>query len=330
MIKDIIPISLKLQLKVLLIKYKAYIIYFTDIKRYIENSNTINSGDNENKLIGLIIARYHVIEKGLTMPNMRFGFGKSVLITLINDCITFYNNYDRNNIQMHHAIEVINEYKLVHDQNNIPIDREILSKYNVLLKLISSIESSRQIAMTKGTYFSDVNSSFDKFSESRHSLRNFTGKLSIEKISKALELAQNAPSSCNRQTTIVYIVENKETIFDILAIQDGNRGFGHLADKILVLTCDVSSYIGLKERNLQYIDAGIYLMNLLYSLHFYQVGACTLNWNDNPEIDKKIRKILDLHPFETIIALIACGNVPDIINLTKSKRKKLGPLNYLK
>lgn len=320
MIKKYIPARVKTFLKKVRMTYDAFKSYKHDAKRYLTYSNVINISDTENKLIGQITAKYHVIEKGLTMPDMKYGFGKDIMISLITDCITFYNKYNNNNIQFQHAVGVIAEYKQIHEHNNQTFDNTLLQKINNLMSLLPKINPTEQITSTKEQFFQYTSSSFDKFSDSRHSLRNFKGNVPIEIIRKAVQLAQNAPSACNRQPTRVHIIENKAKVEKLLSIQIGNRGFGHLADKILVLTTELGIYGGVRERNMQYIDAGIYTMNLLYALHFHQVGACTINWCDVPEVDRTIRTIIDLPKSETVILLIACGGVPNNFKLTTSQR----------
>ncbi len=323
MYKRFIPSSLKILISNIRLLNNVFKTYKYDAKRYYKYSNIKNVSSTEIKLIARIIERYHVIEKGLTMPKIRYGFGKEVMILLIRDCLDYFERYGYDNTQFQHAVGVILEYKEEHEQNNQKINEIVFQEINSLLSTIPNVTVTKQTSMTKAKYFQNIDSAFDKFSQSRHSLRNFNGSVPIETIEKAIQLSQNAPSACNRQPTRVYIIDNKVTIESLLKLQTGNRGFGHLADKLLVLTAEVSGYGGVRERNLPYIDAGIYTMNLLYALHFHKVGACTLNWCDSPIIDQQIREIIELPPSEAVIICIACGNVPESFKLTTSKRKKM-------
>ena len=49
--------------------------YLYDIKRYFEYSDYFYN-DSEQRCMMRIIHRYHPVEKGLCMPEMRLGFGK--------------------------------------------------------------------------------------------------------------------------------------------------------------------------------------------------------------------------------------------------------------
>lgn len=300
--------------------------YNYDISRYITHSNSFNRWDNPEKLIGQIVAEYHVIEKGLTMPDMRLGFGQLVLNDLISHCDLYALLFDINNEQFVYAIRVISEYKLEHEKNRYQLTNELVLSINNILSKYVEVPPSEQICMNKDDYFKYNQSSFEKFSNSRHSLRNFCGSVDTETIIKAVSLAQNAPSGCNRQPSRVYLVQEKLRIKQVLNVQTGNRGFGHLADKLIVLTTELGGFLALKERNDAYVNGGIYAMNLLYALHYHQIGACPLNWCADPVQDLELRKICDIPPSESVILIIACGSIPDNFKLATSHRNKVSKI----
>jgi nitroreductase len=297
-----------------------------DADRFTFYSNSYEKWDNSNKLLGQIIAEYHVIEKGLVMPDMRLGFGQTVLMDLIEHCNMFEINYGDKDEQFRYALSVIFEYKFEHDKNNFSLNSQLQEAIALLEKRYSNITHSEQKAISKSEYFAYTKSSFDQFSKSRKSLRNFTGKIETHLLEQAISLAQNAPSACNRQPNRVYIIENNSIKEKVLGIHSGNRGFGHLADKILILTAEIGLYFGLNERNDIYVNGGIHAMNLLYALHFYEIGACPLNWCVMPKDDIELRNLVGIAPSESIIMLIACGGVPSNFKLVTSKRSNVSKI----
>src|SRR5690606_16865431 len=135
------------------------------------------------------------------------------------------------------------------------------------------------IDFKKESFYSNVNSNFEKFSYSRKSIRNFTGEIiKFKDIQEAVQLALNAPSVCNRQASKVYLLDRKSEIDKVLKIQGGFSGFSENVNQLLVLTNDRNYYYTIGERNQFYIDGGIFLMNLLYALHFYKIACCPANW----------------------------------------------------
>jgi nitroreductase len=322
MIKQIIK---KVLPKILLNKWRNFIsikrlkaAYNYDMKRYIKFSDNY-SHDSKIKLIGLIIREYHVVEKGLTMPDTRYGFGKDLIIDLIKHCFEYIKLYGKNEIQLVHAIKVILEYEEFHSKQNFVLDTELKNLINKLKGY--NIQPSLQIEMNKTDYFKDINNSFPLFSDSRSSIRNFSEEvISIENILKSLEIAKNAPSACNRQCWRTYIFSNKSNINEILNIQGGNRGFGHLTNKLIVITAEIGGFANLEERNAAYVDGGIYTMNLLYSLHFNKIAACILNCSNGIDKDVLMRKVCGIKESEVFIAMISCGIPPEKFKIAFSER----------
>lgn len=70
-----------------------------------------------------------------------------------------------------------------------------------------------------------------------------------------------------------------------------------------------------------YIDGGIYLMNLLYALHYYDIAACPAHWGMPTTADKKSQKIIGLNDSEKIICLIAIGKPIEEFKTTLSLRR---------
>ncbi len=303
------------KIKAIVVHFFTYYLY--DAKVFYKNSMLKGHETTQACFIGLITLRAHVVEKGLTMPNMRSNFGKENLYCLIDYLIQYQNKgYDITHPLYRSAIEAVYEYETMHKQSHIALDSVTQEKIVSFRAKIAEPELVKQPKLTKDEFFKDY-TDFADFARSRYSVRNFSGTVSLETIEQAVSLAQTAPSACNRQPNRVHVI-SKGSLFDsILDIQHGNRGFGFLADKLLVVTSDISSYIMI-ERNGMYVDGGIYVMNLLYALHYYKVAACTLNWFANPKDDKKLRELL--HTDEQAIAILAIGDVPKEFTCCRSTR----------
>ena len=289
-----------------------------DQGRFLKHSPNSRATTKEGALAAIIMT-YHVVEKGLTMPDMRLGFGREMILDLVESLNEFADKYGTSEPQFIEAVRVVAEYKKVHDEAGFEFD-EVRSRVISALLSRVPVEPSRQIEMTRERYWAELDAPFEAFSASRHSVRNFAGTVSLEQIRSAVALANNAPSACNRQYVRVHCVSDREKIRECLALQNGNRGFGHLADKLLILTADLRAAWG-AERNDIFTNAGIYLMNLCYALHKNRVAHCMLNWSVVPEKDLELRRILEIPEFENVIVFIACGDVPEKFKLASSPRK---------
>ena len=59
------------------------------------------------------------------------------------------------------------------------------------------------------------------------------------------------------------------------------------------------------------MDAGIFAMNLLYSLHFYKIGAIPLVWLSTPKRDIDLRNLTGIPSHEIPALVIGIGEVAD-------------------
>lgn len=315
----------KLRLKQHIIR-SIFNAYYYDAKRFFKYSTQVDLYQyTERRLVGYIIAKYHIIEKGLSMPEMRPGFGLQPLEAVINSCEIFYSKYGNSNCQANYAVDVLAEYVHVHNKINYTLDENLLKRIKKLqMQNTQSCTTNNATLYNASEYFSACNSVFPEFAKSRHSMRNFSdADVNIEDINAAIDLCQETtPTSCNRQSIRVYVVTDKELIKKILSIQTGNRGFGHLTNKLIVLTAEVSVYNEVRERNLSFIDSGIYAMNLMYSLHYHKIASVPLNWSANIGDDIKLRKLLNVPESEIIMLVLSCGKPADEFKLAKSKRYK--------
>ena len=297
-----------------------------DARRFIKHSA---KSDSEESLIGLITNNMHSIEKGFTMPDFRYGFGQTRLKEVLDQCIEYMEKYydqlnDQNNTLIIAAAKTIYDYKTIHLDNHFELPADIVDKIDTFLHFFPGLTTNtRQIEITKDKFFKHCSDDFLSFSNSRRSSRIFTNQpVDIQTLKSAICLAQNAPSACNRQSTRVYLVESKSIIESVFKQQGGNRGFGHTVDKLIVVCGYLGNYHD-TERNCVYVDGGIFTMNLVYSLHYYGIGACILNWSAKKKRDKTLRQILPIRDCEVVIDLIACGNVPEVFRLCRSEKKEL-------
>lgn len=253
---------------------------------------------------------YHVVEKGLAMPDMKLGFGYekiNELSKLIKKSYELYGNCS----EIRTASSVLLEYKLRHEQQGFKLNDDVTHFIEEVKELFPDVEPEQQEETNYQKYFKDINERFPVFIKSRHSVRNFSSTpLNIQQIIDSIELAKYAPSACNRQPSKVHIVDNKTLINKCLSLQNGNRGFGHLADKLLIITGEIGTLLGSQEFLDLNTNVGIFIMNLSYALHYNKVAHCILNWYVEPSNDKKLREILNIPNSENVVAFIVCGNAP--------------------
>lgn len=295
---------------------------YTDGKLYYKHSMVFKQ-NTFNKIESKIVLHYHAIEKGFLHKNFRYRFGEDRikdLIRLLSLEIVIKNNQKS---QIASAYLAMCKYYERHEANNIDISDFYNKKDYTLFKKLITLDLNITENHDRNSYFKEIGSDFKVFSDSRASVRNYTGeKIPLDIIKKVIELAKNAPSVCNRQPTKVYYLEDKERIDRVLKIQGGLTGYTKEISQILIVVADRNYFYTIGERNQLYIDGGIFLMNLLYALHYYEVAACPANWGHPIEKDREILKVVPLSESEKVICVVPIGVPSKSFKTTLSLRRE--------
>lgn len=292
-------------------------VFRYDRKRFLSLSGCRGNPAREACLARLIM-QYHIVEKGLTMPDRRLGFGQDVVLGLMRKVDAFAVDFGTDDPQWRHAVGVLRAYADLHRDFPLRADLDLVT----FLSRYPDVPASVQPHLSSVAFYARRTASFPEFSAARHTLRHYAKmELSVERLRAAVELCRNTPTACNRQYCRVYCLTDKEMIAQLLEIQGGSRGFGHLADKLLVVVADLEGVSFVRERDDVFTNGGLFLMNLCYSLFYHQIAHCVLNWSREPWEDLQARKILPIKKSETIVALLTCGETPETVDVCASPRR---------
>ena len=269
---------------------------------------------------------YHSLEKGLALPQPRPGFGSKKAEMLLEQLETYLPEYG-SDVLVTAAIRSLESY-IIHGctaGTDVESIRERLCalkhRYGSILDAAAGggvRDVSREEIWAAGKI--DLHGFF----QYRFSVRQFApGPVSDGLLRDAICMAQKAPSVCNRQSGRVYVFENDDLGKEVLGCQQGNLGFGHQANKILIVTSELGSFLSVGERNQSWIDGGLFAMALLFALHSLGLGACPLNWSVERETDERLREIAGIRHSENVIMMIAVGHLPERLTVAYSQRKPL-------
>lgn len=154
----------------------------------------------------------------------------------------------------------------------------------------------------------------------RRSVRAFTSQpVREEDIRRAVQIALQAPSVCNRQAARVHLIEDPKTIKAAVDIQGGFGGYA-MPPRLLLVTADLRAFLFAAERNQPFVDGGLFMMTLLLGLEQVGLGSCSLNTAMNTERENGIRRILGIPDHEVFIAFIAVGHFDPKVLTPRSKR----------
>lgn len=311
--------------------------YKRDFFRYAKYSCIgWNRGDlSELQLEGRIIANYHVLEKGLSMPEFRPLFGVPMVKRLIQLTKQGASKYNWNcNVNYLTAVAVIQKYMERHEQLSIDLSDSYSEEEINYGKELSCEVSVKSGSEDHGSvsYFSKSDSNFDDLAKSRHSCRVFKREVAIDitRIEEVVEIARFTPSVCNRQCWRVNVYDDKESIDDLLRIQNGNRGFGHTIPMIIAISCNLNVFDGYHERNQAYIDGGLFSMSLMYALQHKKLGAVPLCWLVDGRRDDEAREVGLIPENEVIIMLIGVGEPVEEFSAPASQRRQVEDIIRIK
>jgi len=299
------------------VRFDAMRAFRYDKKQFMSNAGALHL-DRKAAARAEIVMGYHVLEKGLTMPRRRLGFGKHAVIHLVNLINDFEHRFGAGDAQVRHAVGVLRAYREIH--RRLPCQ---MPRLDALLSAHPDIPAAFEPHVSRAAFFAAKDAPFPQFAASRHVCRHFAGPVPRKTIEAAVALALTSPSACNRQHARVHAVDDPVLRDRLFAMQGGTRGFGDTVDKVLVVTADLSAVRWAWERHDAYVNGGVFVMNLSYALHYFGVAHCILHWSVSPETDVKAHGFLGIPSNEAIVQLFACGMPPEEFDIAASPRLDL-------
>lgn len=262
----------------------------------------------------------HALEKGMSIGNVKKGFGKPKALALIADLSDFLDRKGCRNF----VIETASVLRKYIDFNMVlgADMTDIANTFNQFCRKYK-IEPSK----TGGIYTLNIQDvldkkeySFGKFSQSRYSIRDFGDiPLEIRKVKEALTLCEKTPSACNRQSWRIHIYTDKILRNNIFKLQGGCTGFNNQMQCAILICGDLRNY-AFYEQSLPFVDGGLYAMNLLYALHYQGLATIPLTMGHKRSYTNKIRMEMKLPNNEIPILLIGVGTFKSECKVAVSHR----------
>ena len=282
--------------------------YSKDKARFLQASSAAQLPLEQGRLTAHLTMDYHRLEKGMALPNTRIGFGKDVIKRLLSNLAQYTERFGQDELtRIVHG--VLRQYQT---------RQAALGFANPALD--AALDQMRQThadpAVSCGVtplpladLFAVDEAAGQQFLESRHSVRQYTGELvSDAQIARIAEIAQRAPSVCNRQCGRLYVANTRERIAEVLSYQNGNGGFGDRLGAVFIVTADLRSFVSLGERHQGYVDGGIFAMQTLLAIHSLHLGGCMLNWSMTHHDDERLRAAFGIPAHEVVITMIGFGH----------------------
>jgi nitroreductase len=307
-------LKLKRRASLLRHRLKVFPQYVYDIRRFLSHSQAWITNYDEMHLKGQLLRKVHSLEKGFSMPPPRRVFGEKNIST-IKQLLSQLEDTEASRWMRDYATQVIAEVEI--------FNRSSEEERNAFPRSVSQLPTAIT-AFDKAATLRSLPPAPEDFFATRRSVRIYE-QIPVDQdlLRRAASLAQLAPSVCNRQSGRVRFYSGEAEKTAILALQDGNKGFGHQVPTVAVISSDLRSFHGGHERNQGYVDGGLFAMSLTFALHALGLGSCMMNWCVFPKTDRDLRKLINLPDHEIVITLMSVGHLPESYHVARSRRRPL-------
>lgn len=307
--------------------------YLYDARRYARHAciGWVRLKMDRGQIEGRLMATYHVVEKGLSMPDFRPGFGTNIVKNLIKLVRQLDEEFGcRSNINLTSAKNVLRAYCERHAEIDFDLGKVFTAEEMSYLVGLERDQNALGggVAHQRDSYFAAAEAPFGEFSRTRHSCRVFQPDRppSLVEVEKAVELARFAPSVCNRQCWRAHYFDDKAKVEELLGFQGGNRGFGHTIPGVIVVTASLKVFAGFAERSQGHFDGGLFAMSLMHALHSQKIGSVPLCWLVTPKRDAQFRGVAEIPDDEVVLMFIGLGYPVDDFLAPASQRREVSEI----
>ncbi len=276
-------------------------------------------------LMARIVRLVHAIEKGLSIESPRAGFGYEKIQKLYGWIREYLALGEVNKTCVYMAADAFSAYLAYHESIGFTSE-----KIEEIASIASELQKIKEQDGVEGVFGGVLTvdkadmtfelSEVERLFKTRHSVRQFSGEpIPKDLIEKAIELAQTAPSACNRQAVRAYAMDTQR--FTELYPNDmqGVGGFLDNCDKVIMITGKISAY-ELYEYKQFIVSAGIFAGYLSLALHSLGLGACVVQRSLRPEQTwKDFCQKTGVPTDEQLICLVTVGqmNKKTVVPLSK-------------
>lgn len=258
-----------------------------------------------------LIFQHHKLEKGLCMPaETRRFFGQVAAdntFALMREWRD--TGLDLSSPVYRSAEEVLRAYRrgIVAMPGKPAVQERLLGEIDALLTDAETPELATPITpppVPEAAYDTLLS-----LSRSRRSTRDYSAEpVDFALVERAARIAQLSPSACNRQPWHLHFYDDPAAIRAMLALQNGNAGFGQTVPLLAVVTSDLGSFFDSSERMQPVLDGGLFLMSFLLALEAQGLSTCCLNWCVDAGTDRKGHAVGAIPPQEKILTFLAIGH----------------------
>jgi nitroreductase len=148
----------------------------------------------------------------------------------------------------------------------------------------------------------------ESLSRTRRSVRWFSEQpVPRQLIDRALRVAMEAPSACNRQPFRYEVFDSHELVQMVGSVPKGTPGWLHQIPVFIVIVGKFEAFRFERDRHVPYIDGSLSAMSFIYALEVQGLSSCCVNFPDFPDTEKRMSQSIGLPPWERALMCLAVG-----------------------
>ena len=275
--------------------------YFIDFIKSLKHSKSpifISNSSREYEVILLA----HTIEKGLSHPKIRYGFGLKNIRWMLD--VIEKINFDKKCYALSMAYGCLIDYIDLHERVSYDLGEDA-KRIEKFLKKCSDLGFGRMGGVI------DINKNYPASKSlllSRHSTRYFRDEIiSDENLSKIINIARMAPSQCNRQSGVIFVCRNKEKIKKLLSLQGGAETFKDNVSNLFIIASDMRAWSGGGSRHQAHVDGALLGHQLALACCEHGVDSCFLNLAVTNKREDLIKNVAGISDNYRLVFMMAFG-----------------------
>lgn len=324
-ISSLTPAPVKRGLQRYRVRKPLHAAYVYDLERYYRFSTSVDVTSSRQNLASKLTESYHNLEKGLSLPEPRPGFGSAVVARAVRLATTYRDRFGEDHV-VRAATSALVAYADFNRAAGLA-DDEIPSLAGITALAASLSEPplpGGTRTVSRDEVLAAVAGVDARFFDTRSSVRQFEpGPVDLADVEFAVRAAQKSPAVCNRQYSSVYLLTDPEKVARALEIQGGARGFASNVPAVAVVTTNIRNFWGAGERMQPWTDGGMFAMSFVLGLHARGLGSVCLNWSKTQEVDERFRAAFDVPAEEVIVMLVALGRLRERYTVASSPRRSV-------
>ena len=260
----------------------------------------------------LLRRNVHRLEKGLVMRPRRETFAADYVEETVDCYVAIANLAER-------APEAIDERELRWARDVLTTYFSVVGHGPQIDRARAAFDAAPAPMLAQGTVFAPYRRDiaalppvgYDDLlalSRQRRSVRWYLQQpVPRELVDRAIEVAVESPSACNRQPFEFRIIDDEALVRQIARIPGGTGGFAGNLPAIAVIVGRLRAFAKERDRHLIYIDGALAAMSFIYALETLGLASCCINWADHAREERAIGRALGIEPDERVVMLVAFG-----------------------